>query len=212
MAQGTTTHEVLHPEIGRIEAAKAALRERFEEHLARASEAVVLKAVALTDEKAFAALAKVEVETKRSIATRNQEAVSRMNASAFERVDGRCELLDAKAACEILGITKQALSQKTKAGNLLAYTNSGNRRKFYPSFQFANNKPRAVVARLIKALEVDPADLEAMNFLVQHLVGKMDYSDPGEPSNEVPRFELLDDSVALRIITRDYVNALTAGQ
>ncbi|MDZ3995539.1 hypothetical protein [Pseudomonas sp. Teo4] len=208
----TVTHEALHPVIGRIEAAKAALRERFEEHLARASEAVVLKALDLADDKAFATLAKVDVETKRSIATRNQEAVSRMKARAFERVDSRCELLDAKAACEILGITKQALSQKAKGGNLLAYTNTGNRRKFYPSFQFADNKPRVVVAKLINALNVDPADVEAMNFLVQHLVGKMDYSNPGEPSNELPRFNLLDDSAALEIIKRDYVNALTAGQ
>jgi len=208
----TATHDAVHPAVARLDAAKAALRERFEEHLARASEAVVLKAVALADEKAFATLAKVGVDSKRSVATRNQEAAARMKGRAFERVASRCELLDAKAAYEILGITKQALSQKTKAGHLLAYTNSGNRRKFYPAFQFAQNKPRAVVASLIKALDVDPSDTESMNFLVQHLVGKMDYSDPGEPSNEVPRFELLDDSDVLEIIKRDYVNALRAGQ
>ncbi|WP_176508298.1 MULTISPECIES: hypothetical protein [Pseudomonas] len=206
------THDAIHPALASIEAAKAALRERFEEHLARASAAVVLKAVALADEKAFAALAKVEVEAKRSIATRNQEAVARMKARAFERVDSRCELLDAKAACEILGITKQALSQKTKAGKLLAYTKTGNRRKFYPSFQFAENKPRSIVEALMTSLDVDPADTEAMNTLVQHLVGRMDYSDPGEPSNEVPRFEMLDDPAALEIIKRDYRNALMAGQ
>lgn len=206
------SHDAIHPALASIEAAKAALRERFEEHLARASAAVVLKAVALADEKAFAALAKVEVEAKRSIATRNQEAVARMKARAFERVDSRCELLDAKAACEILGITKQALSQKAKAGKLLAYTNTGNRRKFYPSFQFVENKPRSIIEALITSLDVDPADTEAMNTLVQHLVGRMDYSDPGEPSNEVPRFEVLDDSAALEIIKRDYRNAFMAGQ
>ncbi|WP_177334250.1 hypothetical protein [Pseudomonas sp. NBRC 111124] len=206
------THDAIHPALARIEAAKAALRERFEEHLARASAAVVLKAVALADEKAFAALAKVEVEAKRSIATRNQEAVARMKARAFERVDSRCELLDAKAACEILGITKQALSQKTKAGKLLAYTNTSNRRKFYPSFQFAENKPRSIIEALIKSLDLDPAETEAMNTLVQHLVGRMDYSDPGELRNEVPRFEVLDDPAAVEIIKRDYRNALMAGQ
>ncbi|MFJ4112746.1 hypothetical protein [Pseudomonas sp. NPDC089758] len=208
----TAAHKEIHPTIAHLEAAKAALRGRFEEHLARASAAVVLKAVALADEKAFAALAKVDVNSKRSVATRNQEAAANMKARAFERVASRCELLDPKAAHEILGITKQALSQKTKAGHLLAYTNIGNRRKYYPAFQFAYNKPRAVVATLIKALDVDPADTEAMNFLVQHLVGKMDYSEPGEPSNEVPRFELLDDSDALAIIKRDYVNAMEAGR
>ncbi len=208
----TATHDVIPPAFVRLEAAKAALRQRFEQHLARASEAVVLKAVGLADEKAFAALAKVEIEAKRSVATRNQEAMARMKARAFERVASRCELLDAKAVCEILGISKQALSQKTKAGKLLAYTNTGNRRKFYPSFQFAENKTRAIVEVLITSLDVDPTDTEAMNFLVQHLVSKMDYSEPGEPSNEEPRFELLGDRTALEIIKRDYLNAFIAGQ
>ncbi|WP_176729451.1 MULTISPECIES: hypothetical protein [Pseudomonas] len=208
----TATHEAIRPALAHLEAAKAALRQRFEEHLARASEAVVLKALGLADEKAFAALAKVDIEAKRSIATRNQEAMARMKTRAFERVASRCELLDAKAACEILGITKQALSQKTKAGKLLAYTNTGNRRKFYPSFQFADNKPRPVVETLFWSLAVDPADTEAMNFLVQHLVGNMDYSEPGEPRNVVPRFELLNDDAAMDIIKRDFVNAFEAGQ
>ncbi|MFK0091282.1 helix-turn-helix transcriptional regulator [Pseudomonas sp. NPDC090592] len=208
----TATRDSIHPGFACIEAAKAALRQRFEEHLARASEAVVLKAVGLADEKAFAALAKVDVGAIRTVATRNQEAIARMKARAFERVSSRCELLDAKAVCEILGISKQALSQKTKAGKLLAYTNIGNRRKFYPSFQFAENKPRAVVEELITSLDVDPADTEAMNFLVQHLVGRMDYSEPGGPGSELPRFELLDDSAAVEIIKRDFVNAFDDGQ
>ncbi|MGE8060549.1 hypothetical protein [Pseudomonas sp. NPDC089547] len=208
----TATREALHPAFACIEAVKAALRQRFEEHLARASEAVLMEAVAQADEKAFVALAKVDVETKRSVATRNQEAIARMKARAFERVASRCELLDAKAVGEILGISKQALSQKTKVGKLLAYTNTGNRRKFYPSFQFAENKPRAVVEELITSLDVDPADTEAMNFLVQHLVGRMDYSEPGEPGSELPRFELLDDSAAVEIIKRDFVNAFDDGQ
>jgi hypothetical protein len=50
----TAAHNAIHTPIARLEAAKAALRERFEEHLARASDAVVLKAVELADEKAFA--------------------------------------------------------------------------------------------------------------------------------------------------------------
>jgi hypothetical protein len=207
----TAAYEVIHPTFTRIEEAKASLRQRFEEQLSRASEAAVLKAASLADEKVFAALANVDVEATRSIATRNQEAMARMKAGAFERVASRCELLDAKAVCEILGITKQALSQKTKTGKLLVYTNTGNRRKVYPAFQFARNKPRAVVEALIKSLDVDSADTEAMNFLVQHLVGRMDYSEPGGPGNEVPRFELLDDSMALEIIKRDYVNAFMPG-
>lgn len=208
----TATPERTQSTPASIEAAKAELRKRFEAHLARAPEAVVLKAVTLADEKAFTALAKKEADKKKSIATRNQEAIARMKARAFERVDSRCELLDAKEACEILGISKQALSQKTQSGNVLAYTNTSNRRKFYPSFQFSKNKPRAAVAKLIKDLDIDPTDTESMNLLIQHLVGEMDYSDPGESSKVVPRFELLDDSDAIAIIKRDYINAFEMGQ
>ncbi|MQG91926.1 hypothetical protein [Pseudomonas sp. MN1F] len=147
-----------------------------------------------------------------SVATRNQDAITRMKARALERIDSRCQLLDVQAACELLGITQQKLIKEASAGKLLAYTHTDGCRKFYPSFQFAENKPKAVVALLIKSLNVTPTDIEAMNFLLQHLVGKMDYSDPGELSNEVPRFDLLDDAVALEIIKRDYVNALIPGQ
>ena len=147
-----------------------------------------------------------------SVATRNQDAITRMKARAFERIDSRCQLLDVQAACDLLGITEQVLIQEASAGKLIAYTHADSGRKFYPSFQFAENKPKAVVALLIKSLNVAPADIEAMNLLLQHLVGRMDYSDPGERSNEVLRFDLLDDPAALEVIKRDYVNALAPGQ
>lgn len=195
-----------------VEAAKADLRRRFEKRLELASEAIVLKAVTLPDEKAFTAVSKTEADKKLSIETRNQKAVANMRARAFERVDSRCELLTAQEAHDILGISKQALSQKTKAGFVLAYTNTSNRRKYYPSFQFSDNKTRPVIAKLINELNINPADTEAMNFLVQHLVSKMDYSSPGEPENVVPRYELLDDSAAVEIIKRDFINAFEPGQ
>lgn len=195
-----------------VEAAKADLRRRFEKRLELASEAIVLKAVTLPDEKAFTAVSKTEADKKLSIETRNQKAVANMRARAFERVDRRCELLTAQEAHDILGISKQALSQKTKAGFVLAYTNTSNRRKYYPSFQFSENKTRPVIAKLINELNINPADTEAMNFLVQHLVSKMDYSSPGEPENVVPRYELLDDSAAVEIIKRDFINAFEPGQ
>ena len=135
-----------------------------------------------------------------------------MRARAFARVDSRCELLSSQGAHNILGITKQALSQRAKAGFVLAYTNTSNRRKYYPSFQFKKNKPRPVIAKLISELNIDPVDTEAMNFLVQHLVSKMDYSSPGEPENVVPRYELLDNDAAVEIIKRDFINSFEPGQ
>lgn len=195
-----------------VEAVKAELRKRFEDQLSRATEALLLKVASLSDDKAFAALAKIKADRERSIQTRNQEAIARMKLRAYERVTSRCELLDASEASAILGISKQALSQKTKAGQLLAYTNTSNRRKGYPAFQFADNKPRSIIAKLIKDLGVDPVDTEAMNFLVQHLVSNMDFSSPGEPENVVPRYELLDNSAAVEIIKRDFINAFELGQ
>ena len=196
----------------KIEAAKADLRRRFEKILELASEAIVLKAVTLPDEKAFTTVSKVDADKELSIEARNQTAVANMRARAFERVDSRCELLSSQEAHNILGITKQALSQRAKAGFMLAYTNTSNRRKYYPSFQFKKNKPRPVIAKLISELNIDPVDTEAMNFLVQHLVSKMDYSSPGEPENVVPRYELLDNDAAVEIIKRDFINAFEPGQ
>lgn len=196
----------------KIEAAKADLRRRFEKILELASEAIVLKAVTLPDEKAFTTVSKVDADKELSTEARNQTAVANMRARAFERVNSRCELLSSQEAHNILGITKQALSQRAKAGFVLAYTNTSNRRKYYPSFQFKNNKTRPVIAKLISELNIDPVDTEAMNFLVQHLVSKMDYSSPGEPENVVPRYELLDNDAAVEIIKRDFINAFEPGQ
>ncbi|ANC80204.1 hypothetical protein [Pseudomonas putida] len=194
------------------EALEADLLQRFKQHLARLPDAVLMKAVALADDKAVVEVAKAKSEKVRSVGTRNQEAVARMKARAFARVEERCDLLESREAYEILGISKQALSQKAQAGQLAVYTNTGNRRKYYPAFQFEKNSVRPVIAKLISELEVNPTDVEAMNMLVQHLVSRMDYSNPGEPSNVLPRFELLEDSHAYEIIKRDYLNALEPGQ
>lgn len=208
----TATAERTRTETVKVESSKAELRKRLDALMDRASEALLVEAVKLADDKAFAALAKPPASKQKSIATRNQEATARMKSRAFERLDNRCELWETKQACEILGITKQALSKKARAGHVLTYTKISNGRTFYPSFQFADNKPRAVIAELIKALKVDPSDREAMNHFVQYLVDEMDFSDPGEPSHVVKRFELLDDPDALEIIKRDYVNAFEMGQ
>lgn len=53
------------------------------------------------------------------------------------------------------------------------------------------------MAKLINELNIDPTHTEAMNFLVQQRVRKMDYASPGEPENVVPRYELLDNSAAV---------------
>lgn len=206
----TATAENIRTSSRDIEAVKAELRQRFEAHLAHASDAVLIRLARLKDEKAFAALAKTDKDEKRSAEVNSQASRARMLTKAFDRVRERCELLEASEVSEILGISKQALSQKAKAGQILAYTNQ--RRKYYPAFQLSANKVRPVIGELMKALEVDASDASAVNFLIQHLISRMDFSDAGEPSNVVPRFELLDNRAALEIIKRDYLNAFEMGQ
>lgn len=208
----TATAERIQSVSNAVKIAKAELIKRITARLDSTPAERLLELAKMPDDKAISAIAKQPGEKQKSIATRNQEAMAEMKARSFERVKSRCELWDAKQACEILGVTKQALSKKAKSGHLLAYTNVSNGRMFYPSFQFKENKPKAVIAKLIKALGVDPADRVTMNFLVQHLVGQMDFSEPGERSRLLYRFELLDDSDALEVIKRDYVNALEMGQ
>jgi len=192
------------------EDAKSDLLKRFEKQLEKLPVAKLLKIVRLPDEKAFAALAKPEVEKSRSAETRIQAAISRMVERGFQRLKERCELLDASEAHDILGFSKQALSQKTKQGLVLAY--SMQRRKFYPSFQFTKNKVHPAIPELVSSLGLDPNDSESINKLIQHLVGVMDYSNAGEPSNEVQRFKLLDEPAALEIIKRDFINSTEMGQ
>lgn len=206
----TATAEKIHTQNRDIEAVKAKLRQRFEARLSHASDAVLLQLAHLKDEKAFAALAKTEADEKRSAEIRSQASRARMLAKSFDRVMERCELLEASEVVEILGISKQALSQKTKAGQIVAYTNQ--RRKYYPAFQLSDNKIKPVIGQLVKELEIDPSDVSAVNFLIQHLISKMDFSDAGESSNILPRFELLDNCAALKIIRRDYTNAFAMGQ
>ncbi len=201
-------------ELNNVEEVKSVLRDRFEDSMSRVPLNVLLKAVKMDNKRAFAAVAQAELEPhsdkKKSIETRMQAAVAKMREAAFERVKSRCELLDAADVCELLDIKKQSISQKTKLGQILAYTKQ--RRKFYPSFQIVNNKVHPAIKRLISELNLDPEDLESMNLLVQHLIGKMDYSEPGEPSNEVPRYSLLSDEAALEIIKRDFINSTEMGQ
>lgn len=193
-----------------VEALKAELRQRFEMYLAQASDEALLQLTQFSDAKAFATLAKTQAAHTRSAHIKSQAAQARMLGKAFDRVRERCELLEASEVAEILGISKQALSQKTKRGQILAYSN--HKRKYYPAFQLQGNKVRPELGDLVRELKVDPEDTSSVNFLIQHLISNMEFSEPGEPSNILPRFELLDEQAALQIIKRDYLQAFEMGQ
>jgi hypothetical protein len=144
------------------------------------------------------------------LTVRRELAIARMKIKAFERISGRCSLLDAKTASEILGVTKQALSQRGKAGTVLAYSHGG--RKYYPDFQFKNNQILQELAGILKFLEVNPDDSVEVNLVIQDLVTYVDYSNPGEPENIIFRYELIDKKNGMALIRRDFKNHGEMGQ
>ncbi|MBD8577545.1 hypothetical protein IFU04_25240 [Pseudomonas syringae] len=195
--------------VNSLEAAKASLRAEFERLIGKAPDAVIIKAASLSGGQALAAVLE-KPEQSLSVEARNQIAISQMKARSFESLKGACHLIDANAACSILVISRQALAKKVKVGHVLAYTQ--NHRKHYPDFQFGNNKVRPVIALLIKELGLDTADETQANLLIQFLVQLMDYSNPGEEENVVPRYTLLEDKAAFDIIVRDFKNRLEMGK
>lgn len=195
--------------VNSLEAAKASLRAEFESFIEKAPEAVVMKAAALSGGQALAAVLQ-KAEQGLSIQARNQIALNKLKERAFESLKASCHLLEASDASAILGISKQALAKKGKIGTVLAYTK--NHRKFYPDFQFESNKVSPAIARLIKAVNLDITDDTQVNVLIQFLVQEMDYSNPKESENIVPRYKLLGSSDALEIIVRDFRNRLEMGK
>ena len=194
-------------------AAKASLVQKFIARMNNVSESVVIDAAKLDDDKALAVIIKKTSKASDkplSVKARNEIAFAKLKANAFEAVKSSYDLLDAGDACQILGITKQALSKKTKAGQVIAFTN--NRRKYYPDFQFEKNKAAAPINKLLKALEIDPEDESKVNLLVGFLAQPMDFSNPGETENVQPRYKFLDNESAFQIIVRDFKNRLEMGK
>jgi len=197
------------PSIKSLEAAKASLRAQFNTLIDNAPESTIMKAATLAGDKGLVAVLERPAKTL-SIQARNQIAINKMKDRAFETLKSACHLLDASEVCAILGVSKQALSKKTKLGYVIAYTN--NRRKYYPDFQFENNKESSAVATLVQTLGINHSDESKVNILIQFLVQTMDFSNPGEEENVVPRYTLLDNNSAFIIIVRDFRNRLEMGK
>lgn len=191
---------------------EAAVDTRFRRFIAKLPQAVLEKSLKLSDREALAELARSAAQSARSVEIENQQAIAQMRAKAFVRVQERCELLQSKDLVEILGITKQALSKRIQAGQIAVYTNQSNGRKYYPAFQIRDNKVRPVIAELISEFGVDPTDQVAMNLFVQHLITKIDYSNPGQPENTVEMHVLMDDPAARGIIKREWDNKYLHGR
>lgn len=194
-----------------VEEAKALLIKRFMDKIDRTSDDLIIDAIKLEGDKALVEIVKQSEnanEKKLSVRARNQIAFAKLRANAFEMIKKSCDFIESNAACEILNISRQALSKKLKTGQVIAYTN--NRRKYYPDFQFNNNRVKPEIGLLTKALNIDPADEPMVNVLIGFLTQTMDFY--GDSKNEQPRYKLMDNEDAFKIIVRDFHNRLEMGK
>lgn len=212
----TATPKKSQSAITSFEEAKASLVQKFITRINKIPKSMVLDAAKLKGDKALAVIIqKPEKANENSLSikstkSRNQIALAKMKAKAFEAIKSSYDLLDANDACEILGISKQALSKKTKAGQVISYTN--NRRKYYPDFQFENNKVISAIGKLTKTLGINVDDEPLVNVLIGFLANPMDFSNPGENHNTKRRYELINNAAAFEIIVRDFKNRLEMGK
>lgn len=209
----TTTFETPQRAVKSLDEAKASLVQKFIAKMNKASESIIFSASKLEDDKALAVIIrKTEKVSEKplSIKARNEIAFAKLKANAFESVKSSYDLLDAGDVCEILSVSKQALSKKTKTGQVIAYTN--NRRKYFPDFQFNKNKVIPSIGKLFKELNIDPEDEPTVNLLIGFLAKTMDFSNPNDAENVQPRYKFLENDIAFEIIIRDFKNRLEMGK
>jgi hypothetical protein len=138
-----------------------------------------------------------------SIRTRNELAVARMRDRAFLKISERVHFLDGALVCEILGISKQALSKRGRNGTVLVYTH--RTRKYYPDFQFVGNEVNPNLLKLIRELAIDLSDAPQMNMIVWTLLPKVPSPLLRRNSTRTfPRYQLLECDAIRADIVREY--------
>lgn len=193
-----------------LEEAKASLVLKFFQKIDSLPPFMVLEAILLDDDAALAMIVQKRDKLPKplSVKVRNELAFAMLKDRAFVSASAAYELIKSNDVCTILGITKQALSLKAKAGDVVAYTK--DRRKYFPAFQFHENKVKPGIGNLVKSLGIDTSDIPQVNMLIGWLATYMDYY--GEPEEGVPRYTLLEEEGAMSIIIRDFKNRLEMGK
>lgn len=139
------------------------------------------------------------------IAIKNQIAISEGRISSLKDISMEYNLLSSNDVCAILNISRQALSKKVSKGQILAYS-VNSRKKFYPSFQFKNNKVINEIEIVTESLNKDFSAPINHNVLINFLLTEIDFSDVGEEKNIKKMYELIEDRKALKIIIRNFNN------
>lgn len=139
------------------------------------------------------------------MALRNQIAFTKGQILSLQKVSEAYDLISSKDVCDILNISRQALSKKVSKGQILAYS-LNEKKKFYPGFQFEKNHVIREIEELTKEINLDYSNPENHNIILIFLIREINFSDIGEEDNIKSMFLLLKDKDALNIIIRNFKN------
>lgn len=142
-----------------------------------------------------------------SVQERNAVAFAKMRDQQFARIRQNYTVFDAKTVCNLLGITKQALSKKGATGKILAYTYKG--RKYYPIFQIVGDKINPAVGQLIDETGFDATDTAKMNVVLGYL---MHDAVAVGTNHKATRYSLINNAADRAIMVEDLTRPLEMGQ
>ena len=184
------------------------LSARMQEALETLPLAVVRNALEHFDQQKFAeAVAQLNPIKVLSIQERNAVALAKSRERVFGLIKQRYSLFDAKTVCELLGITKQALSKKGSSGKVMAYSFKG--RKYYPSFQFLGDQVDPAVGKLIEETGFDPTEPGRINVVLGYLMHDTIAVGTDQPH---PRYTLISSEDERAIMVEDLTRPLEMGQ
>lgn len=186
----------------------AKLAARMEEALETLPLALVRNVLEDFDPQKFADLVtKLSPIKVLSVQERNAAALAKMRDQQFDRIRQSYTVFDAKTVCNLLGITKQALSKKGATGKILAYTYKG--RKYYPIFQIVGDKINPAVGQLIEETGFDATNTAQMNVVLGYL---MHDAIAVGTNHKAPRYSLIDNAADRAIMVEDLTRPLEMGQ
>ena len=206
----TRTHK--GTKMSRLDGAKSAARAEIEAFVIENFKSFVrelndkdLESIKNLKDFSFCIKESIDINSKKDYnsSIRNQIAYAKGRELALNRISKGYELLESNKVCELLSITRQALSKKVSNGQVISYT-VNCKKKLYPSFQFKENNVNTNIEKIIKETVVDPNNTEKVNMLLGFLLTKMDFSKIGEKDNIKPRYELINDKDAFNVIVQEF--------
>lgn len=150
-------------------------------------------------------------ETQLSIKARNEIAFASMRLRSFNRAMEMFTMLNGKTVCQIMGISKQALSKKCQNAKVLSYTY--NSRKYYPDFQFKDNAVNPLILDLMARIDdSDFSNTAEMNVFLSFLNSKVRVQIDPDTWRMVKHMDLLEKESDRIILAKNYSTRCEMGQ